>query len=1120
MQFLSVSKAPHKWRLTKILRVMKISTFLLLLTMQLSAAVSYSQEKVTLSLKEGKLTEVLKEIEGQTGYKIFYNNRLVEMAKPISLEIEEADLEEALNLIFKDQPLDYEIVEKTIVVKKKATKKKGKGDNASTSQYDFEDPVTVTGKVTDYEGLPLPGVTIRIKGTQQGTLTDAEGNYSITTEETNTLVFSYIGMVTIEEAIGSRTTINVTLQESATQLQDVVVNAGYYETTERTKTGNIVKIEAKEFENQSFSNPLMALQGRVAGFDITPTNGAVGAAPQIEIRGRNSLRIDGGFPLYVIDGVPVDSSPFNSRASSTTYGNTGYDPLSTLSPDNIETIEVLKDGSATAIYGSRGANGVILITTKKPTHRDGISIDMNIYNGSGRVSKFVDLLDTEEYLQMRKTAYINDGVEFPTISNSTNYDLTLWSQDRYTDWQKVLIGGQADVSSLRFGISSGNSNTVFRLGANYYKETTILPGNFGFKRYNVNLSLNHSSSDNRLKLNTTFNYGFNSNDQANIGNYIVYALTLPPNAPNLYNLDGTLNWEPEPGSNGVSETWENPLADLTRRSESNSNTLIANNTLSYSITPTLIVKSNLGYTESQNYETITTPIVSVRPSWRRYGSASFSNSIRNTWILEPQIIYSKTWNLHKADITSGYSLQGSNSSYNSISGSGYTSDLALKSILGAPNIDINTDQRSQYRYEAIFARIGYNYGSKYFINFTGRRDGSSRFGPGKQYGSFIAGGLAWVFTNETFSKINPKFLSFGKVRASYGITGNDQISDYQFLETYDINSSTYLDAISISPTSLFNNDLAWEKTKKTEFALELGFLNDRLFLETSRYIHRSSNQLIQYTLPATTGFESIASNFDAIVENSGWEFMIQVSPISKTKINWDLSANISIPKNELVEYPAIEDSPYSTTYKVGEPLSIRRQYIVSVNSQTGEYQVQDTNQDGRINSLDLQFTDSYGRNYYGGINNSITYGNINLTALFQFSELVGSGIGSTFPQNMPGMAFNQPQIVLDKIWENDGDTSNFGIISQSSTNRRNFYSYTQRSTLNNNTVRYIRLKSLSLSYNLPSTLIDKLNLSNLKVYLEGQNLFVIGSNGFGFDPETGSNFPNLRRIAFGIELKM
>jgi hypothetical protein len=456
------------------------------------------------------------------------------------------------------------------------------------------------------------------------------------------------------------------------------------------------------------------------------------------------------------------------------------------------------------------------------------------------------------------------------------------------------------------------------------------------------------------------------------------------------------------------------------------------------------------------------------------------------------------------------------SQWQAVRATGYTSDVLLNSLRGATTYNYPADNKIKYRYAALFARIGYNWHEKYLINLTGRRDGSSRFGPGKQYGNFGALGAAWIFSSEEFMKPASNIISFGKLRGSYGSTGNDQIEDYKFYNLYEIGYYQYQKLTTLIPKGLFNNDFNWEITKKLEVALELGLLKDRLFIQSSWYRNRSSNQVINYQLPATTGFPSISKNFDATVENKGWEFTVQSRNIESDKFTWTTSINMTIPQNILVSFPGIEDSPYASLYEVGSPLSIQRMYVwKGVDPQTGLHVLDDLDDNGSFDDKDRVFASPLAPKYYGGIMNTLRFKGLEMSFLIQFSKQTGQNEYINYPGNSRD---NQPVNAMNR-WKEEGDVTNVAKFS-TDFSLSGFYSvYLLNSSYNTVDASFLKLKTISISYTFRNSTLNKLKLRQARIFAQGQNLLVV-SDFIGFDPETGARtLPQLRMITGGIDLK-
>ncbi|MDO5987528.1 SusC/RagA family TonB-linked outer membrane protein [Flavivirga amylovorans] len=968
----------------------------------------------------------------------------------------------------------------------------------------------VTGKVTGEDGIPLAGVTVLVKGTTRGVSTDFDGQYGIViVDDSNVLIFSSIGYATQEIAVGTQSTINVMLKEEVSQLDAIEINAGYYKTSKRQATGNISRITSKDIENQPVNNPLVAIQGQIAGLQIQQTSGTPGAGINVNIRGLNSLNNgqllnDGetslpnaNRPFYIVDGVPFISESINSGFLPLGGGN----PLVSISPSDIESIEVLKDADATAIYGSRGANGVILITTKKgETGKTNVTLDYS--HGLVQVNNRVDLLNTQQYIEMRSEAFNND-VFTPNENNAP--DLLLWNQNRYTDWQEELLSGTGEQTNTSASISGGNLNTNFVLRFNAIKQTNVFNyDDSAFKSGSGHLSINHNSSNGRF--NVVFSSTYSSiENQQNATDITNQALTLAPNAPALFDENGNLNWE---------NNFRNPIGFIREKYTNKTHLFNMNITPSYKIVKGLRLKTAFGFNNTQVDETQIRPL-SSKPPEEQFGDNRIADSRNNTWIVEPQLDFSTSiGELGEISILLGATFQKSTIEGKTLFGREYTSDALINDIQAAGDITVPSTRFSEYKYNAVYARVNYNYDGKYVLNLTGRRDGSSRFGPGKQFGNFGALGAAWLFSEEKFFK-SSSWLNLGKLRGSYGVTGNDQINDYGFLNTFrTVNAYNNTSSLELARAS--NPNYSWETTKKLEFALELGFFSNRLNLETSWYRNRTSDMLIGRPLPGTTGFSSLQFNLPATIENRGWEFTLNSTNISNRNLKWLTSANFTFFDNELLEFSEIEKFPgFNDTYVIGESIFGAKQFkTLGVDSQTGEYLFEDFNNDSEIDRLDRQDYVELKQDFYGGITNSLNYKGFHLNIFFQFVKQNGIAFSSEFGQ--PGAQSNQFIEVLDR-WQNQGDNVSFKSYSVSSLGRTNYGRYRTSSDAIVD-ASYIRLKNLSLSWSLPSRLTDKLHLGGAKIFIQGQNLLTITPYK-GLDPETrGTGLPPARIITTGLQL--
>lgn len=891
-------------------------------------------------------------------------------------------------------------------------------------------------------------------------------------------------------------------------IEEAVINGGYYTVKDRERTGSIAKVTAKDIENQPVSNVLSAIQGRTAGVNITQGSGVPGGGYDIQIRGRNSLRsitnsdIDGNQPLYVVDGVPIGGK-VTSLYSGVALPGANISPLNSINPNDIESIEILKDADATAIYGSRGANGVVLITTKKgKSGRPSLSFTTS-YALSSALSN-LKLMNTAQYLAMRKQAFANDGIaNYP----ATAYDVNgTWDQNRYTDWPKTLTGNTAASSNTQFSISGGSQTTTFLLSLGHQEQSTVFMKDFKYKTNSISGSISHRSEDKRFQATLTNLFSIQKNNVLRT-DMTRQAYFLSPNAPELYLADGSLNWQ--------NNTFSNPAALFNSTYSNETKQLLINAQMAYEIVPHLHVKLSGGINQQNFEETALQPNTMYNPSFALGQSSATSRSSQSrqdrfSYILEPQVNWTYKKADHEWDALVGATIQSETGKQGSMTGIGFQSNAFIENI-GAAQTKIISDQlRSEYRYAAVFGRLNYQYRNRYILNITGRRDGSSRFGPDKRFANFGAVGAAWLFSKEPFMK-DLKWLSFGKLRGSYGTAGSDNIGDYQYLDTYVVSSNTYNGTTGIVPSRLFNPDYSWEKTRKLEMAVELGLLNNALNLTAAWYRNRSSNQLVGYQLPSVAGFTSVLANLDATIQNTGWEFELSARPLRSGSLQWQTGLNASFPQNKLISFPGLEGSTYASQYEIGQPTSIIKLYhLEGINPQTGQYQFTDVNGDGKISSPDdNKVIEKIGVQYFGGWSNSFKYKNWDLSFLIQFVKQRNRNYNNIMP--VPGSMNNQPVEVLD-VWS-PGNPNGFYMPYRSGSSASHILFQNSDGAVSD--ASYIRLKNVQLGYRIP--LKDSI-FKEVKVYFQGQNL-VTWTKYFGIDPEFlfMGFLPPLRTFAFGAQ---
>jgi TonB-linked SusC/RagA family outer membrane protein len=546
--------------------------------------------------------------------------------------------------------------------------------------------------------------------------------------------------------------------------------------------------------------------------------------------------------------------------------------------------------------------------------------------------------------------------------------------------------------------------------------------------------------------------------------------------------------------------------------------LISNTVFAYVILPNLIAKSSFGYTNTVSDAMSLVPLSSLDPSraTTAQNSTSFSNASFKNWIVEPQLNWKPKFNDMQFDMLLGSSFLDQNSEGLAQSASGFASEALMRNLAAATTRTISTSFYSEYRYHAVFGRINYLWKDKYIINLTGRRDGSSRFGPGKQYANFGAAAVAWIFSEENFIKNAMPSMSFGKWRISYGTTGNDQLGDYQYLDTYTITGSGYYQSGSgLTPARLSNPEFAWETNRKFETGLELGFANNKILPTISFYQNRSSSQLVGYPLPTSTGFTSVQGNFPATVQNIGLEFEISTTNVETNTFSWSTSFNITIPQNKLIEFPDLASFPaYANKYVVGKPLSIGKLYhYTGLNPATGTYTLEDINNDGSYNFHDRQIVKFLGQHYYGGFLNTLRFKGFQCDILFQFAKQTGYDK----LWGIPGYSYvNQHKSVLDR-WQKPDDVTDIPKASTLTGNESSLFSSSDKAVTD---ASFIRLKNLSLSYTIPQNKMSAFGMQDARIFILGQNLLTFSKYDRGLDPETLnlSTLPPLRTLTAGIQL--
>jgi TonB-linked SusC/RagA family outer membrane protein len=1093
-------------RFKKLIKVIKLTTLLIFISLMHVSAASIAQ-RIQLNKKNIAFEKLFKELEKQTGYTILYTNSAIKDLPNVDIEINDATIDEVLNKCFENKPLEYFKHDNSIVIRRKETTVI---NNAQQIKANNE---LIQGKVTDQRGDPLVGVTIREVGTNYGWTTDAKGEFTaLIVTKGGKLQFSFIGFVTQEVLINNiKSPLLIVLKEDIGKLDAVQVIA-YGQTTKRVNTGDQTTITAKEIEKYPVNNVLSVLQGTVPGMVITQNSGMPGSTYSVNIRGQNG-RSTGTEPFYVVDGVPYEGGSFGSQRSTLgRTANSSYNSLSFINPLDIESINVLKDADATAIYGSRAANGVLLITTKKGK-AGAPKFDINVYQGISRAQSIPELLSTREYLQMRREAKRNNNNQaiFPTDNDiNGKYDTT-----RYSNYPKIFMGGTGHTTNAQASVSGGNDNVQYLVSGNYRQISNIQEIIGGTdKTASVHFNINSTSLNKKFNVGFTGGYTYNWNNIPNVD--LASNATLAPNSPDFLQTDGSIN---NPGGifNG------NPYYSRNLIGKMSAANLTSSLVLAYKLFDGFSLQATMGYNRQNVNEFNGLPLSASAPSpFVTTASSTFTYNTNTYWSVEPQAVYTR--NILKGVLTAtvGSSLQKRTLETLPLAVTGYASDLLIESPTAGTLIKSNTAYAYEtYKFNAGFGRLNYIWDDKYIVNVSGRYDGSSRFGADRQFHLFGSVGGAWVFSAENFVKDNLKFISFGKLRASYGVTGNDQIPYNQYLENYFSSTFPYQGIPGLFPGNIANPQLSWESTAKKNFGAELQFFNGRIGIEGNYYINLTSDILANNPASTVTGFSGVYQNMPIKIQNKGFDLTLNTVNIASSRFRWSSTFLFTRQRNKLKEYPGL---PPAQSRFLNNAINAVNVFIsAGVDPQTGLYQF--VNNAGGVTSTPVQGLDDtklidLNPDFFGAVSNTFTYKGFSLSFLVRYVNQIGSNaFGQTagFPVGI--LPSNWPRYVLNR-WQKPGDVT---TVARYSTGFGDFTSNNAatRSDLAFGDASYMRLQNASIGYQFPFQAVQKWHMQNLRIYAQGENLLTISKYGT-YDPENQSSLrmAPLRTITVGMQITL
>lgn len=1110
-------------RLRRIVKLRaKVTILLCILLCDLSAK-TFSQQ-ISVSFKKEKLEVILKSISQQSGYRLFYNSKLLKESIPVTVDVKNTSLKNALDLIFLKQPLTYKIENKSIIINRNIKA----SENISTPVKNQE---VVSGSVVDTLGRGLVGVSVKLKGTTNATSTNAEGNFRMAVPREGKLlfVFSFLGYRS-QELDYSGGTIHVKLIPEVSDLEEVVV-VGYGTVKKSDLTGSVSTVNAEQIRQvNTISNVAQALQGQAPGVRVNQASGQPGEGMKIQIRGTNSLGASND-PLYVVDGMPLDAMSAQ------------------LNPEDIESISVLKDASSTAIYGSRGANGVIMIATKKGKNGK-TRVSYNGYYGTQKLRKRMDLINASEFANLQNEVARNDNKPLPWT------DEKIKGLGEGTDWQD-LVYQTAPVQNHDLSLSGGNDNTKYFTSFGYFDQEGIIR-NSGFERLSFRGNIEHKVLD-KLTFSTNFSlqnskYNKAQYESADGGGGIPWSTIVMPPTLGVYDENGNytkftgVSWG-ETNPVGISDNWKNVANNLR---------LIGNTNLVYEIMEGLKVKLSAGidhgYNKSDVYypgnislgqrtDTNGKPIFGVAN--KEYGSST-------TFVNENMLEYQKSFGNHKIDAVAGFTYQTSKADgLNSGSGVGFLSDIYENNNIGSAIIKALPS--TSYRDNKLLSYLGranYSYDNRYFVTLTGRYDGSSRFGAKNKFAFFPSAALAWNVSQEQFLKDNGT-LSLLKIRTSYGKSGNQAINNYQTLANISNTDVIFDNQINTGfvISALQNPNLKWETTQQFDVGLDMGFFNNKVQMVVDFYHKRTHDLLLNVTLPGSGGFSSVLQNV-GIVQNRGFEFQISAQPKLGDNLKWNSSLNLSANKTKVLDlgndaygkpisFKEINTGGNWFPTIVGQ--SMMQLYGFTVegvyqsdqeaidngepSKRTGDYRFKNWDGQGVVNDTDDRTVlTRLEPKFTFGFNNKFEYHN------FDFSFLIvgsyGNDIVNEFRKYNISLNGNwtPTREAYDNRWTGPGSDGDFDKPSAKSGS--SIRDYANSLWVENGS--YLRLRDVTLGYTLHDNLAKRLRLAKVRVYMSAQNYLTLTSYS-GYDPEVSwgaasvngwdrGNYPSSKSITAGVRV--
>ncbi len=1091
--------------LKQFLRVMKLSLlFLIVATFHLSASVYSQNEILTIKMEKVSVKEVLSLIESQTDLTFFYQEEQLASAPSVSINETEQSVDVILARVFENSPLDFRIVDKHVVI-----------FPAAKSEITIQPQgKTVTGTVVDVNGEPIPGASIVVKGTTTGTISDMDGKFTLAgVPQDAVLQFSFVGMRAQEVVVGSRGTIDIRMEEETIGLEEVVA-VGYGTLQKRDLTGSVSSVSSDEIASLAVPSVSDALQGKAAGVQVIST-GTPGSDATIRIRGIGT--INNNDPLLVIDGIPTLSG------------------LNLLNKDDIQSIQILKDASATAIYGSRGANGVVIITTKRGKSNQS-NINVKYTYSSQEATDMLDMLNASEFAALHNDMMTNAGREKnPDFSDPA-------SLGKGTDWQDELFE-VTPMHNVSVSYSGGNEKTSSYVSGNFLDQKGIVM-NTGYKRYNLQFNSDAQVFDNvKFGNSLTLTYDYKYRGDYNIGSTLRALPTQP-----VYNEDGTYA-----GPVGRPE-W---VGDI--RNPIGSASVIDNSTKGYNVIGSIFTeinvfeglkfKSTAGLEAKFWYNRTWSPAYDWQPTPQEDSELYQSSNRSITWLWDNILTYKRTFSdVHELTVMAGTSAQENRFDFMDGSIKEFASDKTQQFNSGN-DVQRLGGNASEWSLMSYMGRVNYGFSDKYLVTATVRRDGSSRFGSGNKWGIFPSGSVAWRISEENFFK-SIDFVDDLKLRAGIGYTGNQEIGNYTFASNLNVIKYNFNNSVTPAVMSVVmpNPDVQWESQLQFNIGFDATILKQRLNITVDAYQKNTSDMLVPMSVPISTGYSDVIvpSVNAGEMENKGLELTVSSRNI-KGHFTWDTDFNISYNENKVT---TLNDSvPIATGYlgfdfqpsRIAEGHAVNEFYGyvtdgIFQNQQevdnhavqmpgndpynrtsAGDIRFKDLNSDGVINDADRTYLGNPSPDFIFSMNNKFTWRGFDLSIFLQ--GVLGNEILNANRIWSEGMAVavNQSASTQDR-WQQEGDVTDMprAVFNDPNKNTRASDRWIEDGS-------YLRIKNILFGYNLPKQWIERFGMNGARLYFSGSNIYTF-TNYKGVDPEVGVDgidnglYPVTRTLSFGVNI--